>query len=183
MSEDSEPGRASLLSARLELRPFQPGDAAAAHRWFGDPVVMRYTPFGPDATLAATHERLATYRVHQERYGFSKWLLLERRQGIPIGDAGLMWLNELEWPELGFRLAQPFWGRGYATEAARAWVSHAFTELQLPKLVAFAHPQNVASHRVLERLGFRRGETTKLFGMAASIFVLNRDEQAERMES
>ena len=82
-----------IETQRLFLRPFEPDDAVAAHAWFGDPVVMKYTPSGPDASVGATRERLARYEDHQARHGFSKWLVFERSSGRAIGDAGLLILE------------------------------------------------------------------------------------------
>jgi RimJ/RimL family protein N-acetyltransferase len=57
--------------------------------------------------------------------------------------------------EIGFRLARPFWGRGFATEAARAVRDHAFDTLALPRLIAIIDPGNLASIRVAEKIGMR----------------------------
>ena len=58
--------------------------------------------------------------------------------------------------EIAWRLARPFWGRGYATEAAAAALAFAFESLRLDQVVAFTTPDNVASRRVMERLGMAR---------------------------
>lgn len=164
----------SIDTERLSLRPFRPDDGDAAHAWFGDPFVMRYTPTGPDPFPEATRARLETYRAHQRRHGFSKWIVIERASSRPIGDAGLMVLDDPGWIDLGFRLAQPFWGRGFATEVARAWVAAAFETLDLAELGAFAHPENAASLRVLAKLGFHARGRRVVLGMPALCFALNR---------
>ena len=142
-----------LRTARTILRPFVPGDAEAAFAWFGDEEVMRFHPTGPDTSVGATRERLATYVAHRERHGFSKWLVLSREDGRPIGDAGLMRLASTGEVELGYRLARREWGRGLATEIARALIRHARDHLGLERIIAFTHPDNTASLRVIERLG------------------------------
>jgi [ribosomal protein S5]-alanine N-acetyltransferase len=124
-----------IETERLSLRPFSRDDAVAAHMWFGDPIVMRYTPTGPDTSVETTRDRLAGYETHQARHGFSKWLAIERSSGKAVGDAGLLVLEKEGWIDLGFRLGQPFWGRGFATEAGAAWVSAAFGDLALNRLV------------------------------------------------
>jgi RimJ/RimL family protein N-acetyltransferase len=163
-----------IETPRLILRPFQADDALLASRWFSDPIVMRYTPTGPDATPARTRERLAGYEAHQAQHGFSKWLVVERATGHPIGDAGLLVLEKEGWTDLGFRFERPSWGKGYATEAGAAWVSVAFGDLGLERLGAFVHPENIASMKVLERLGFRDEATGTVQGMPAVTYTLQR---------
>lgn len=187
-----------IETGRLLLRPFETDDAIAAHAWFGDPLVMQYAPGGPDANLARTRERLARYQAHQARHGFSKWLVCERSSGQPIGDAGLLivegddlpiaWRADPSrdehlarvgatppvWIDLGFRFQRSAWRKGYATEVGAAWVSVAFGPLGVNTLRAFAHPENLGSLKVLERLGFLDDRRDTVRGMPAVCFALHR---------
>jgi ribosomal-protein-alanine N-acetyltransferase len=162
-----------IETSRLILRPFEPSDAEAAFEWFGDPAVMRFTPTGPDASIGQTRRRLAKFMAHQRVHGFSKWLVIERSSGHLIGDSGLLNLQECGWIDLGYRLAQPYWGQGLATEAAQAWVSAAFDEFRLDRLGAFVHPKNAASIRVLEKLGFHTERRDTIMGMDSIVFSLD----------
>jgi hypothetical protein len=97
------PVRTSIETRRLILRPFESGDVEAAFAWFGDPRVMRFTPTGPDASIERTKARLANYHEHQTEHGFSRWMVLDRHVGRPIGDSGLLALQEYGRIDLGFR--------------------------------------------------------------------------------
>ena len=163
-----------IETPRLIIRPFEPEDATAAHSWLGDPVVMKYTPAGADKSLQDTSDRLASYRTHQDLHGFSKWVVIERDSGNPIGDSGLLVLESLDWIDLGFRFARSFWGKGVATEAAWAWVFTAFAKLGIDSLGAFTHADNTAAIRVLEKLGFSSTRTGAVLGMPSIIFSLSR---------
>ena len=165
--------RFPVETERLILRPFELTDTEAAFGWFGDPVVMRFTPSGPDASIEQTEARLANYREHQIAHGFSKWMILDRRSKLAIGDSGLLVMGEQGWIDLGFRLTQQYWGKGLATEAGSAWVRLAFDELHIERLGAFAHPKNAASIRVLEKLGFRAEHHDTVMGMDSIVFSLN----------
>jgi ribosomal-protein-alanine N-acetyltransferase len=88
------PMRLPILTNRVTMRPFEPSDAEAAFAWFGAPVVMRFTPTGPDESLEHTEARLAKYQEHQAAHGFSKWIIMDRSSETPIGDAGLLVLDE-----------------------------------------------------------------------------------------
>ena len=164
-----------IETERLILRPFEASDAGAAFEWFGDPVVMRFTPTGPDKSMEQTQARLTLFMEHQNEHGFSKWLISNRTSGIAIGDSGLLILEEYGWIDLGFRFAQPYWGKGLATEVASAWVRAAFDEFGLTRLGAFANPENRASIRVLEKLGFKVERRRMVFGMDSIVFSLQLD--------
>lgn len=160
---------------RLRLRPFISDDVQFAFDWFGDSLVMRFTPSGPDRSMEQTAARIANYKRHQSERGFSKWIIIERGSGRPIGDAGLLLLAEYGWIDFGFRLAQHFWGKGLATEAASAWVQKAFGELKLDRLTAIVHPENYASIRVLQKLGFLEERRDVIMGMSSIVCGLTPD--------
>jgi len=162
----------TLETNRLILRPFESGDVQAAFGWFGDPAVMRFTPTGPDTSIEQTKVRLGVYQEHQTIHGFSKWIILERRSGCAIGDAGLLKLKEHGWIDIGFRLAHPYWGKGLATEAASAWVRAAFHDFHIDRLTALVHPENVASIRVLEKLRFQPERRDTIMGMKSIVYSL-----------
>jgi RimJ/RimL family protein N-acetyltransferase/predicted metal-dependent hydrolase len=172
----NEPVRTLIETRRLTLRPFESDDVEAAFAWFGDPNVMRFTPSGPDTSIEQTKARLANYQEHQTEHGFSKWIVLHRHLGRLIGDSGLLVLREYGWIDLGFRLAQPYWGQGLATEAACAWVRAAFNDFHIDRLTAFVHPENVASIRVLEKLGFLAERRDTIMGMNSIVFSLRANE-------
>jgi len=165
--------RARIETNRLILRPFELSDAQAAFGWLGDPVVMRFTPTGPDKSIEETKTRLVAFVNHQQAHDFSKWLVLDRDSGVAIGDSGLLVLQDYGWIDLGFRFAQQYWGKGLATEAASAWVRAAFDEFYLKRLGAFVHPENVASIRVLEKVGFREERHETVMGMDSIVFSLD----------
>ena len=164
---------ARIETNRLILRPFELSDAEAAFGWFGDPVVMRFTPTGPLKSIEETNTRLAFFMDHQKAHGFSKWLVLDRSSGVAIGDSGLLVFQDYGWIDLGFRFAQQCWGKGLATEAASAWVRAAFDEFRLNRLGAFVHPENAASIRVLEKMGFRQERRDTVMGMDSIVFSLD----------
>jgi RimJ/RimL family protein N-acetyltransferase len=91
-----------------------------------------------------------------ESHKIGKFLVLDRTNREVIGTCGLgaYELDEQEEIELGFRLRLKFWGKGYATEAAQAVLGYGFRSLGLKRIIAFAIPQNLASIRVIEKLGF-----------------------------
>jgi RimJ/RimL family protein N-acetyltransferase len=146
-----------LLTERLELRRFTPSDLEPLLGVFGDPEVMRYVgaerrPL--DRTEVAA--LLARAEAQWQRQGFGLLAVVERATGRLIGEAGIQPLEQGPDIETGYTLARAAWGRGYATEAARAILAWAFVGLGLQRLVAVADPANAASLRVLDKLGMQR---------------------------
>lgn len=142
-----------LVSDRLILRPFEENDAEGCP-WFRDPKVMRWIPGGPDANLSVTAKRIAKYREHFKRHGFSKYVILERNSGVAIGDSGIMYLADTDMIELGYRIAPEFQGLGYATEAARSVLAR-IADLGIKEVWAIVHPENDRSRVIIEqRLDF-----------------------------
>jgi [ribosomal protein S5]-alanine N-acetyltransferase len=163
------PGVERLDTPRLQLRPFAAEDAAAAHRIYSDPQVMRYVATGPLPDLATTTRLLRDYMTHQRAWGYSFWAVVERASGAVIGDAGL-YRTPIGEVELGYTLGMAWWGLGYATEAAGAWLDAAFSRLGIPEVVALAEPANSASLRVLEKLGMARDGERMAFGRPHAVY-------------
>lgn len=162
----------SFETPRLLLRPFQDGDTTAAFAWLGHREVMRYAPNGPDRSVARTRVRLQRYQDHQRAHGFSRWLVLDRESGRPLGDAGIMHQPGTGEIQLGCRMAPAWCNRGLATEACEAWLHHALKALGLPRLLALAHPENGAAQRVLEKLEFSLRHKEAMVGMNAREYSL-----------
>src|SRR5437667_7416691 len=123
---------------------------------FGDSEVMRFSD--GTKTPAQVRQWIAQWiddLYHQ--WGFGMWASVRACDEMTIGYRGLSRFPGRLGPgqtEIGFRLARPYWGRGFATEAVKAARDYAFATLALPKLVALVDPANVASIRVVQKAGF-----------------------------
>ncbi len=159
-----------IETPRLLLRTWTIDDAPAALAIWGDPVVMKYIDSGqtlPD--LDAVRQAVARAIESYEHRGLCLWPVIEKASGRLIGCCGFHAFEGGPALELAFHLARSDWAKGYATEAARACVEYAFHSLVATRIVASAHPDNIASIRVLEKTGFllvgtkRIGEIDELF--------------------
>jgi ribosomal-protein-alanine N-acetyltransferase len=152
---------------RLLLREFRAEDTDAMGAVFGDPEVMRFGRGVQDAAWVA--DWIRRQRENYRAQGYGLWAVVEKDAVAPVGYCGLTrYPNILGRPEIevGYRLARSRWGRGYATEAARAVCAHAFGALGLPRLIALIHPGNAPSIRVAEKLGMRHEAEVVLEGYA-----------------
>jgi [ribosomal protein S5]-alanine N-acetyltransferase len=140
---------------RLRIRPFDPAaDAEPLHELWGDARAMRFIPGAAQATVEATRRRLES-ALERAPAGWGFWGL-EEREGRLIGGAGVF-PEAWEGPEfeLAYHVVPSAWGRGYATEAGRALLEATWRETDLDRVVAFAFEDNVASTRVMRKLGMR----------------------------
>lgn len=140
---------------RLAARRVRADDAVDMHRLHTDHRVM--APLGGAIASWDEAEALARRMIdHWGSHGYGVWVLRQRDGGGFVGRAGLRRrdMDGVEETELMCALAPDHWGRGLATEAARAIAGIAFGRLRLPSLVARAQPANAASRRLVEKLGF-----------------------------
>ncbi len=143
-----------IETERLLLRPARLADAGALFVFLGDPEAMRFTHVQP--SLRACRRHLAAHEAQRRRVGCAPWTILDRVDGTIIGWGGLCEDPfDPRWGvELVYWFAPSAWGRGYAGELARHSLEVAWRELHLDSVAAFAHPDNAASRRVLEKAGF-----------------------------
>lgn len=144
----------TVLTPRLRLEPFSEEHFDALHAMDSNPDTMRY--IGDGSIRSADETAAAIVRV-QKRWrdlGYSWWAIRERESGDIVGAACVQNLaNQGGAPlEIGWRLNPCAQGKGYATEAGQAAIWFAFEKIGATYLVAVAHPDNHASHRVMERL-------------------------------
>jgi ribosomal-protein-alanine N-acetyltransferase len=148
----------ALTTERLTLRRWRPGDREPFAALNADPEVMRHFP----ARLSRAESDAFVDRIEArfEQDGWGLWALEETRSGAFAGFTGLARATfEAHFTpalEVGWRLARTAWGRGYATEAARASVAFAFRELAAEEVVAFTAAGNQRSRAVMERIGMTR---------------------------
>jgi len=145
-----------LCTQRLTLQMWAASDLEEALAIWGDPQVMALLDRRGGLQRHQVEERLSLEISRQETFGVQYWQALERGTGALVGCCGLRPYSFGESGfELGYYLVPARWGLGYATEAATGVIHYAFTTLRLPQLFAGHHPHNVASRRVLIKLGFQ----------------------------
>jgi ribosomal-protein-alanine N-acetyltransferase len=147
----------TLQAARLTLRAMEPADADAVFAMRSDPVVQRYGSHPPwtDRQVAVGYiERNIEAMAARTGAQFS---VVRRDDQAVVGTCTLFHLDEpCRRAEIGYVLLQAEWGKGYAQEAVSALLDWGFGPLGLNRVEADIDPRNVASARVLERLGFTR---------------------------
>ena len=155
----------SIQTGRLTLLPLQLTDSEILYRIYQTKDILRYFPNPIPPPLEKVQKFIAAQQTHWEKYSYGNWGILPIGANEIIGWAGLQYLPELEETEVGFLLDQPFWGKGYATDAARASIRFSFEHFNLDHIIALVHPDNLASRRVIEKCGLVYLETISLWGI------------------
>ncbi|MBM3908343.1 MAG: GNAT family N-acetyltransferase [Gemmatimonadetes bacterium] len=150
------PAQPTLLTHRLVLRPFAPDDASDVQRLAGERAVA-------DTTLAIPHpypdggaeQWIATHAPGFAEGKLAIFAITARADGALLGGVGLTINADHAKAELGYWIAVPHWGHGYATEAARAVLDFGFRTLHLHRIHACHFVRNPASGRVMQKAGMR----------------------------
>jgi len=162
-SMDAQP--LTIQTNRLTLRPLQPKDAYPLHRIYQSEGVLRYFPNQVPPALERVERFVINQLTHWEQHGYGNWGVQLDDQGDIIGWVGLQFVPELIQTEVGFLLDRPYWGKGYATEAALASLRFGFESVGLKQVIALVHPENVASIHVIEKCGMDYMDTIQLWGI------------------
>ena len=136
-----------IVTSRLKLRSARPDDLEAMHAVLSDPRATRWWSTPPHETLDETRAWLDSMIAN----GPDQPDFVIERDGVVIGKAGFWKL-----PEVGYILHPDHWGLGFAGEAVEAAIGHVFATRDIEELTADVDPENAASIRLLERLGFNR---------------------------
>ena len=175
-----------LETERLRLRLWRDDDLEQLERLNSDPRFTRFLNVdGAVYPPGWSADKLARMRRHWEEQGWGTWAVEERDTRRFVGSAGLqfhrLWPDDVE---LGWGVDPDLWGRGYATEAARAALGHACHALGFPRVVSILHPENAASIRVAEKLGERPYTNVRWdpVGIDLWVYAIGRQEWA-RLES
>lgn len=140
---------------RLELGAITSADAEAFYRLNSHPEVMQLTGEPPLQSLEEAEKAIIDYPDFDE-VGYGRWgCVLKGEKGM-IGFCGLKYIASLDEVDLGYRFLPEYWGKGYATEASNASVRFGFEVLGLESIIAMVLPENLASIRVLEKVGLQR---------------------------
>ncbi|TJV37491.1 MAG: GNAT family N-acetyltransferase [Mesorhizobium sp.] len=145
-----------MRTERLILRNWEGRDRDLFHRINSDERVMEFFPFRRDRAQADAKMDEFRARIAEDGYGFAAAEIVAT--GECVGFVGLLDTDHVPslpagTVEIGWRLAPEFWGKGYVTEAAEAWLAYGFETLGLDEIVSFAVAANRRSTAVMERLG------------------------------
>ena len=152
-----------LETDRLILRELKSSDAGAFFAMDHNPKVHQYLWNKPVQKIEETIEVITFVRQQYVDNGIGRFAIILKKANEFIGWAGLKYNTEevnhkINFYDIGYRLDEKFWGKGYASEASFAWLKYAFETMNIKKIEAAAHAENVASNRILQKMGMQMTE-------------------------
>ncbi|MFC1581777.1 GNAT family N-acetyltransferase [Candidatus Neomarinimicrobiota bacterium] len=161
---------------RLILRALTLDDIKPLHGILGDGDILQYFP-NPDAP---SPEKVKTFiknqLSHWSKYGYGWWAVEPINWHEIIGWCGLRYLEDTDETEVAYLLGRSYWRQGLATEAARASLKFGFSKSKLDQIIALVHPENVASQKVLTKLGMHFIERCQYFDMNCLKYRINKTD-------
>lgn len=171
----------TLETPRLILRELLPSDAPRLFLLDSNPDVMRYVGQAVLNDVSETEKLIDFIRDQYEKFGIGRLAVIEKDTNLLIGWSGLKFINYeingiTETYDLGYRFLPETWGKGYAYEAGQKSLEYGFEILKLNQITAYCDVQNVASLKVLEKLGFEKGNTFEDQGDQCVWFQINKKD-------
>lgn len=167
-----------IRTDRLYLRQFSKEDLDAYAKIMSNHEVGKWLPKGDGYTRKETRKSLDHILEHWNRLGFGIWAVVDNEKDVLLGRCGLNMITETSEVEVDFVLARDCWGRGYATEAAKAALEYGFEILKLDRIIALAKPENIASRRVIEKIGMRYIKNAEYWGITCAYYDISKGEYA-----
>ncbi len=144
--------RIIIETSRLILREITPDDAQNFYELNLNPRVIQFTGDSAFVSIDESKNFLQNYLDYQKN-GFGRWAVIEKTTNEFLGWCGLKHDSEKNETDIGFRFFEKHWNKGFATESAKACLDYGFKELQLQSIVGRAMKNNLASIKVLEKIG------------------------------
>lgn len=164
---------------RLILRELNRTDAKQFFNLNANPEVLKYTGDVPFSSISNAESFLKNYTEYKKN-GFGRWAVLSKTSGEFLGWCGLK-RNEEGDIDLGFRFFQENWGKGYATEAAKACLNIGFNTLHIDEIIGRAAIENIASTKVLEKIGMTFWKKDLCEGIENSVYYkINKTQYNKR---
>ncbi|NRA11750.1 MAG: GNAT family N-acetyltransferase [Crocinitomicaceae bacterium] len=143
-----------IETKRLILREFTLDDFEAVYEFGSNLEVQKYTGDSLIESRETAKELIKKVWYHDyKKYGYGRWAVIYKPDNKLIGFAGLKYLIEIDESDIGFRFLPEYWGKGIATEASLPIIDYGFEKLGLKRIIGIAMPDNIASCKVLEKIG------------------------------
>lgn len=165
----------TLNTRRLALRPFSLQDTDALYNILCEPGILQYFPNPASPPIEKVRAQIEHQLDHWRRLNCGWWAVVIPHSDELLGWCGLQYLPETLETELGYLVKKSQWGKGYATETGKCSLEYGFKTLRVKSIVAIVHPENTASRRVIEKLGFHSARKAEYFGMECLRWEINRN--------
>jgi len=147
-----------IETKRLILRPVQSGDVQEMFKLNSSPSVMKYLGGETIKDIELIGNKIKQIQKAYREFGIDRFSVILKETNEYIGWCGIQFVteeenNHINYYDLGYRLHERYWGKGYGYESALPWINYARDELKIDTLTAGAHVENAGSNRILSKLG------------------------------
>lgn len=167
-----------IETERLLLRTYKPGEMEKVYELCSDKDVTRHFPpyfkIEKEEVLASLPARMERWRTQ----GFGQFGVFDKADENLMGYCGFQYLDGTPDVEIYYGFFKKHWGKGFATEAARAALRFGFEQAKLTKITAVTHPENVESQNVLRKIGLQGGEIAEFYKMPVAYFEITAQQFA-----
>ncbi len=153
---------------RLILRELNRNDSLSFYNLNSDPEILKFTGDKPFSSVSEAEKFLINYSDYNKN-GFGRWAVILKETNCFIGWCGLK-LNEENLIDIGFRFFKKEWGKGYATESAKACIEYGFNHLNLNEIIGRASKDNISSIKVLEKINMMFWKLGSFEGVEDSVY-------------
>jgi ribosomal-protein-alanine N-acetyltransferase len=150
-------------------------DLDELYRIYSHPDLSKYIQNDKPLTWKQTKAAIKSMAENWEKYHFGVWAVIYKEHDKLIGHCGLKFLENTLEIQIGYLLLKSYWGRGLGTEAASAVLKYGFDVANLPQIVAVAKPENIASRRVLEKVGLKYEKDAYFYENNVVYYSLSRE--------
>lgn len=164
----------TLKTENLNLRGFDEMDVDNMHQILMGKDVLKYFPNSSPPSQEQIAKMIRNWFNHWDEHGYGLWAVESRSEKELMGRCGLQYLPDTNEVEVDFILGRKFWGQGFATEVGKVSLQFGFEELDFDTIVGIVHRENIASQRVLEKIGMYFTEAKDYFGMACYRYAIER---------
>lgn len=165
-----------LETPRLYLRQFRMDDLNDLSIIRSDPDVMRLIGTGEPQLKPGVKDVLDEMLASWKQRGFGRWAVILKEEDKLVGWCGLTLLEETPEIQIGYGIAKPYWARGFSTEAALASLRYGFETMKIDRIVGVAMAENIASRRVMEKIGMRYEKVGHWYGGELECYAISRSE-------
>lgn len=170
---------------RILLREIVVEDAAAMFEMDADPEVHRYLGNTPIASIDEAVANILFIRKQYEELGIGRWAIVEQERGEFVGWGGMKFRTDKvnghqNYYDVGYRLLRRHWGKGYATESAKASVDYGFSRLEMQSIYAMAHVENLGSINALQKTGLKITAQLEHEGILCHWFEIRKQDWLKR---
>jgi ribosomal-protein-alanine N-acetyltransferase len=175
--------RREIETNRLLLRHFTPNDIEELYQIYSNPELFKYmvNEISSDKFLLwkQTIAIINSIMLNWQKYHFGVWAIVDKKHQNLIGHCGFKFLENTTEVQIGYLLKKSYWGKGLATEAASAALKYGFEIAHLEKVVAVAKPDNIASRRVMEKLGMNYEKDAYFYKNHVVYYSMTRSQFAQ----